>query len=508
METRLMKKVLPALLFALIVPARIFCAQYRISGVSYDITGMTMAAAVSRAVPVDTNAIFPNEDAFAAYIADYTRRLENTRLFDEVKVEYTTRLFDAEADLYLADLHVTLNDNFHLLAAPYPKYNSNTGFEFKLKVRDTNFFGTMQTMTTDLNLNLEEAGGDANMKKIVGDMGMRVGFNFDFNFPFRLGAVNATWINSHALSYTIGYSSPQWNLSTGLGFSIPLGARSSLYLQFTQGFTRSLNAAYINTGDDLYFSENGYLSLPIRLYRIENWADVYYTPYVSATYAWDFDGIDKQNSGLKGPAFSIGHTVSTGRVNWVGNFRDGLSLSTTQYFSYNTGNKALSSKFNAEAKFFKAFEKLNFVGASGDAYFFICVNEAENFGARLRGIRDGQCVSESALVINMDLPIRLFATNFQSNRILRALNFELQVSPFFDAALFKNTGTKRSFAVEDGFYAGGLEVIVHPERWRSIQIRGSVGFDLGRILLSRWIDTSWRPDVSPYEISVGIGLHY
>ena len=69
----------------------------------------------------------------------------------------------------------------------------------------------------------------------------------------------------------------------------------------------------------------------------------------------------------------------------------------------------------------------------------------------------------SLISVNIDFPIRVFSTRFEKNRVLRKLNFEVQVSPFIDFAFVNNKATGTSFSVKDGFYAGGMEVIVFPE---------------------------------------------
>ena len=84
----------------------------------------------------------------------------------------------------------------------------------------------------------------------------------------------------------------------------------------------------------------------------------------------------------------------------------------------------------------------------------------------------------------------------------------MQLSPFIDFALANNKATGTSFSPKDGFYTAGLEMIVFPESWKSIQVRASVGFDVGSYLLKNQLNMNWRSDVSPYEVSVGIGLHY
>ena len=59
------------------------------------------------------------------------------------------------------------------------------------------------------------------------------------------------------------------------------------------------------------------------------------------------------------------------------------------------------------------------------------------------------------------------------------------------------------FSTKDGLYGGGIEVIVHPTKWRSISVRGSLGLDLGQILF----ESEWRSGPKQ-EIEIGIGLHY
>jgi len=503
-----------AVLFGLLVP--VFSSSYRINSVRYIIDGMTKESLVEREVKIDKTIIFPDEVAFAKYIDDYRQRLLNTRLFDEVSVEYSTRLFDEQTDLYIADLTVRLDDSFHFIIVPYPKYDSNSGLTLKLKLKDTNFFGTMKDMSADINFLVKHDEDDTEMKHVVDDMGIEMGINIAFDIPFRLAKLNATWTNSYGISYTIGHSSPEWDTTTGLDFSVPFGRRTSLDFSFAQGFTRNFD--YKKYDDDIYFTEKGTVSLPIVLQRIENWGSVDYTPYVSAKYYWDFNGIDALNEDLASPQLAIGQTIGTSRIDWKNNLRTGLSISTTQSFTYIVQNEKLQPKFSAEFKGFKGFRR---IGIASDIYLFLMMNGTENIGPRLRGIRDKQyfssssgygnvyaCKTSGALAVNLDFPIRVFSTRFEKNRVLRKLNFEVQISPFIDFAFLNNKAAGTSFSVKDGFYAGGLEVIVFPESWKSIQLRASLGIDAGRYFLKRFINTDWRREVSRYELSIGIGLHY
>ncbi|HAH61673.1 MAG TPA: hypothetical protein DCL73_06205 [Treponema sp.] len=492
--------------FLLAVPA--FSSSYRINSVSYNIKGMTRGSVVERNVEVDRTTIFPNEDALAAYLRDYTQQLENTRFFEEIKVDYTTTVPDTD-DFCLVSLTVNLKDSFHFVGVPYPKYDSNSGFLMKLKLKDTNFLGSMNSMSSDINFGFEQDSEDEPLSPIVG-------FNFSFDYPFSLNKLDATWSNDYSFSYTFGDISPEWDASTGLTVSMPISKRCSVDLSFDQGYTRDFD--YSKYGDDTYFSESSELSIPTVIQYIENWGKVYYTPYVSADYYWDFDGISSDDSDFYGPRAAIGQTISTSRINWENNFRNGVSATTSQSFTYNFEKDTLAPKFTVEVKAYKGWK---YAGFCTDVYFFTSVNDTEKIGDRLRGIRDDQyfnsstglgstyaCATPSALVVNLDLPIHLFSTNFTKGKLLSKLNFEVQVSPFVDFALFNNVATGSNFYYKDGFYTAGLEGIVYPSNWRSIQIRASFGVDVGRILLKKWINTDWRDAVSTYELTFGVGLYY
>lgn len=502
------KSILAAVsaLFITAVPA--FSSSYRINSVSYNIKGMTRSSVIERNVDVDRTTIFPDEDAFAAYLRDYTQQLENTRFFEEVKVDYTTTPPDAD-DFCLVNLTVNLKDSFHFVGVPYPKYDSNSGFILKLKLKDTNFLGSMNSMSSDINFALEQDSEEEPLSTVIG-------FNFSFDYPFSVNRLDATWSNDYGITYTIGDSSPEWDATTGLLISVPISKKCSIDLSFDQGSTRDFD--YSKYGDDTYFTESTELSLPIVLQHIESWGNVYYTPYINAKYNWDFDGMSPDDSDLYGPRAAIGQSISTSRVNWENNFRNGLSASTSQSFTYNFENDTLAPKFAVEVKAYKGWEH---AGVCTDIYFFTSVNTTEKIGDRLRGIRDDQyfnsstghgddyaCATPSALVVNLDLPIRLFSTNFTKVKLLSKLNLEAQVSPFIDFALLNNVATGSNFDYKDGFYAAGLEGIVYPANWRSIQIRGSIGVDVGRLFLKKWINTDWRDSVSTYEFTFGVGLHY
>ena len=78
-----------------------------------------------------------------------------------------------------------------------------------------------------------------------------------------------------------------------------------------------------------------------------------------------------------------------------------------------------------------------------------------------------------------------------------------------DIALYRNKATGLNFDYRDGFYAAGIEAIVYPLKWKGMVVRGSFGLDLSQAMpgLKGKLNQDWR-NSKPYEISIGIGLHY
>ena len=137
-----------------------FSERYQISDVTYSLE-KTRENDLKRVVPIDTERIFESEEEFDEYLSDLKQRLLNTRAFDEVEVisnkEQETRDREQETgekakgisdrgqvlkensegeNLFPITYSLLLNchDTKSLLILPYPKYDSNDGLIFKVKV--------------------------------------------------------------------------------------------------------------------------------------------------------------------------------------------------------------------------------------------------------------------------------------------------------------------------------------------------------------------------------------
>ena len=517
-----MRRLIVVLALILVSIVSVNAERFRIATITYVIDGITRQYAIENAVEISTSRIFYSYEELHSYISDIEQKLINQRVFSSsiVNLAYD---FENNDGLTLINLRIFTSDSKHLMIIPYPKYDSNTGLTLKIKVKDMNFLGTMNVLNSDISF---ESGENSD----TGEWENTVGINFAYDYPFRLGPFKTSWNNDFGINYTFGKSKPEFNVSTGFSFELPFDM-FSICLTLTQSIARNFD--YTKYDDELYFTEAAKFSVPITLANIDNWGKVTWSPYVSYAWNWDTDGISTENKDLSSPILSIGHSISTARVNWIGNFRQGVSASAGESIGYNYQKEEFIPKVWAELIGYKAFK---YVGLSGRAYGFAVHNGEEKIGSKLRGIKDDQKFVDtdkkalevpSALVCNIDMPIHIITTDWnkwfaflfgEDSKITKAfhfmhyLDFELQLSPFVDFALTKNEVTGRTFSIQDGFYAAGIEAIVFPQKWRSIEVRASFGVDVGRKVIkkavSKLIDDSWRSGVSAYELYIGIGLHY
>ncbi len=507
--------------FSLFLFSKIFSESYKIEKVVFNIDGKTKERNILKNCPINTDNIFNNKEELDSYIKNYEIELANLRIFENIEIQYTiSEENNTEINEKLTPIILTidLKESFSFLAVPYFKFDSNTGSTIKIKAKDTNFLGSLNTMDFDVNFQIDETDAAEYL----------LGANFMYDFPFSIGIVNTTLINDYTISYTFGNNLPEWDGRLGLNFLLPIN-NINLELELNQYAKRDTSFSIF--GDDIYFTENAKFSVPILLFSNNNVGDIKYTPYISFTYNWDKDGINIKNNDLSSPIGVIGQSLSFGRINCIQNMREGFNFAMTNSLSYNFQRNEFIPYINLEINSHWNFKNssnwfLKRLGINTKLYGFVYIplenNKfyyGEKYGNYLRGIRDEQFFNENtdlfssekalssftAINLCFDFPISLFTTNFTKS-FFKYFNFELQVSPFIDISLGYNRYTKRFFHPRDGFYTAGLELLVYPLKWSSFTVRGCLGVDMGRLL--NIVDTSWRSDVSLYEFSFGIGLHY
>lgn len=510
-----MKKFILFILF--LFPFYCFAQSYHINKVEYFIEGSgfssintTKEYALEQHVSIDTKTIFPNQEEFEEYLTKYVKDLHNTRAFETIEVTY---IFDDELsnyDVFEVILTVSVKDSFHLLALPHMiSYNSNEGWKPKLKAKDSNFIGSLNTMSADFYTVVPFNSDNKSYE---------VGAEFDFNFPFQCSIFDCEWINDYCFSYNFSNDKPEWDAQTGLKISYPF-EKSKLQLELSQYSFQNFD--YLIYDDSTYFKEEVKFSVPIEIFEIPEFSTFTYQPYVNFYYNWDKNGINILNTDLSSPTVSIGNKLLSDNINWYENYRKGISFTLDNenfyYFQRNEFIPFLSLDFNMYYYFdFSDSNWFSKLGTNAHIYSFCYFKNPQStyfygkkIGKQLRGIRDDQVSlnTSSAIIANLDLPFHIFRTNFYSN-LMKYFNCDMQLSPFVDIALTKNEYSGHTFNPADGFYSGGIECLVYPKKWSSFTVRASLGFDIGRMLFPSKLNMDWRQKVSKYELFVGLGLQY
>ncbi len=485
----------------------------KLDSVEYKVDGVTRSDALDRTLDIDSDKRFESEDELVSYVESLKTRLVNLRIFDQVDISYTINASDSDESTspQKVSLLIEVADSKHLLVMPYPKYDSNSGFSFKIKAKDTNFVGTMEELNADLYFETDRSDADVSVieKTIGGD--------FSYSFPFQAGPILFKWNNDDSFSYTFDKSKPEYSFTTGISGNLEFGETASISMVVNQGLSR--NFSYTDLEDELYGFTLTKISVPLVFGRDKLISPVTIAPYIRNASYYDSDGISVENPDIEGFTVAGGVSFDFGGINWLGNFREGITTYADADIGYCFDRKYLVSAVTANITAFKSFKH---AGIGSRVSFFAMNNTQKEFGSLLRGIpnvlyyneyknawnrRVSSVNAQYGIVCNIDVPVHVFTTNF-----LRMFDFEFQLSPFADIALVNNLQTKRVFNPADGYYASGIEFLVYPLKWKSIVVRGSVGFDLGQVFnfesgSAKNMDKYGNASES-YEIFIGIGWHY
>lgn len=508
-----MRKNFSTIIVFLLFLSNLFCEKFIINDTDFDIKtngfkflGKTQESALFMKYPLDKKTVFSSTDEFEKYLDNYKKQLISSRAFDNLVITYTTVDSD-DSEIKHINLFFDILDSHHFLIMPYPKYSSNEGGSLKLKIKDSNFLGTLNTLSSEINLQLDNNGR------------LSPGLALDYNLPFQIGNVNAEWVNDYLVTYTTGDDTPEWNLKSGVSFLIPFNS-ISLKLETYQYFVNELD--YKPFKDNLYFTEEFTVSLPISIFSFENYTNLYYTPLISFNFNWDFDGIDIANNDLASPNIIFGHSLSNKKILWDDCFRSGYDINLVNKFTYNFQRNDFIPYLGFESQLFYSFttsQNRNFLekfGICADIYAFSYMYApgnsyiyGEKIGSRLRGILDNsylgnttpEYTTSTAVVVNLDLPHHIFTTNFAKD----IFNFNFQISPFVDIALIHDRENNAFFSIKKGLYCAGLEFLIYPLKWSSYTVRASAGYDVKKLLKG---EDGFINGLKNPELFFGIGHQY
>ena len=128
--------------------------NYKIRSVEFNSQDKTKVSALKKNIAdINYEKIFATKAEFETYLEEIKQELINTRTLENISYNYSAE-YNSESDTTPADVTYTFSDSTSILVFPKPSFDSNSGIEVKLKLKDTNFLGLLNTLDADFNINL------------------------------------------------------------------------------------------------------------------------------------------------------------------------------------------------------------------------------------------------------------------------------------------------------------------------------------------------------------------
>jgi hypothetical protein len=475
--------------------------NYYIRSIDFDITGSTRDFALRNAAKLKIGERLVGKAALEHYIANKTQLLNNQRVLEEARIEYT---LEETEDGMAVDLLIYARDTYNFIVLPWFEYDTNEGFELTLKARHYNFLGTMNPLRMDFGYKFDEEEKHSFFLDLDSDISFEL---FDYVWTFNFD-------NSFAYNFDEPF---YYKNVTGLSMDLPWKTTVFTF-GFDQGFVlneknEEADAIMLDKGD--YFPDTWYMyselytqwEVPVGL-TVGPFGDLNYTPRVSGKINYRPGGeIGEYRRGLRG---TLAHNLGFSQVNWIGNYRRGLEASIDNSNTYNFFKQDWDVILTLSGTGYLTLT--DFFGMTGRLRYKQWFNTYEDeAGDVLRGIINNDISADYMLSLNMDFPLRLI--RFTPSewwpdiprwlKWMHLLDLDWHWSPFLDLALVHDPDTGRAFSFDDMLASGGLEWIVYPQRWRSIYLRISGGIDIRKAIDAK--DFLRRDNL---EAFIGFGHHY
>jgi len=476
-------------------------AAYVIRSVDFEVKGKTIPFVMRQKIEADGALVgrsFPDLPSLEALIEEKRMVLANERVLESVEARYS--LEEGEDGTVSASIVFTVTDTWNIMAFPIPDYSSDDGFELYVKAKDYNFLGSMESLTLNLSYVYDENS----------DQSFTLYSAFDY--PFKALGLEWSLGVKEDLELWFGEGMAASTTSAGLTLNIPnLGFPASVSL--SQAFHYNEDELTEGESDPLFFSNSLYFnaSMPTGL-ELASLGPISYGFSAGAEANW-WPGEALEVDGRQGLSLTHTDSLSSGRVDWVGNMRTGSSISATSTQRIHLDTSSLTWDLTLTYQFFATL----WGGKAGIAARAQALGRPDTRSGNpitsvpdgLRGIRGDRADAEAALIANLALPIKLF--DFPTHVIIKKdwLDFELQAQPFLDLALAVPDWSSLKPTKDWIWAAGGLEFLVFPKRFRSVIVRAGIGFDALSVLANKSLTApSPRDGASPYEICFTTGLHY
>jgi len=445
----------------------------------YHIDGITQSYILDNYLNFNEKRIFATISELDKYIEDKDHELINQRIFDSGRIEYEIKKISDGPNLVLLDIFV--KDTRNIIVLPYLNYNSNDGLLLSPRGRNYNFLGSMQALSTNLDYRYTAEG--------IHELSL----NSSFSMPFRLW--NLDWVCNVSEDVKYEQNEP---LSFGLGSNL------AVYLPYRGVRWKLAYSQDLNVNKDGIVDEDGYYlgsglslggSIPTGIVIDGN--ELGYSPSISSSISYKLEEpISWDRRGL-GSSFS--QSLGFGRIDWIGNYRQGYNVSISNSNSY---NYLKDDWGNSLAFLLQGHLARDWIGINSRLKGFYQLTDLKSdAGGPLRGIMDDRIDDvESGLYFNIDMPFNMWVW-------FMGRWFEGQLAPFVDAAYFNYKGLENDW--NPLWYSAGLEGFAYLKASRSIYLRVSVGIDVQSILEGGSSAAgSTRYDESRYEVYIGFGHHY
>jgi hypothetical protein len=472
---------------------------------NYNVKGRTLPFVLNIKTELKTGEEIKGKTNFDKFIKDKRQLLINERVLkDNVRIEYAIGEM-TEDGKYPVDLEIYVEDTWNIIALPYPKYSSNYGLELTIKARDYNFLGSMEALRVDIGYRYNQYGQSS------------FSLMLDSGLPFQALGLNWFFDFDNYFDYRPDMSLPFYLRNrTAISLDIPI-KHTTFTLSFAESFI--FNDENMESDIPLYgeFQEGLYLSsvpsiswkIPLGL-EIGEYDELTYNPEIFAVFNHELPSWPLSDNRI-GPILAFNHILYFGRINWIGNFREGIQAEIYNSYSYNFHYANNKNDINN-------FEPWEYYYAMGVVGHFIFIEDRLGFSSRLshrhwlkssdeysgdflRGVYDNDVNAEFIITLNLDLQIRALRIKayewFPESKLMRAFGFDLHINPVIDCAFYKHPLKEISFERENFLLGAGFETIIYPHSFRSMFFRISTAWDFS--------DISKR---TPIELFLGMELHY
>jgi len=474
---------------------------FLINSFDFNVKGWTKPYALIEKAELITGEEITGFANLEKYIQNKTQLIINERVLkDNVLIEYTVEEAIENGSgqkKYPVNLTINVEDTWNIIALPYPKYDTNSGFEITIKARDYNFLGTMSPLRLDIGYINDEEKRNIFTLMLDADIPFRLfglywNFDFDNNFNYQPNK-----------EFHYYYSN-----KTGLSVDIPVG-RSTLNIGFyehiifnEENSDKDKKQLGQNFQEGLYLSSRTQISWKIPTGFKFGDEELTYTPKISAVFNHEISPWILSDT-RKGPFLTFSHVLNVGRVDWIGNFKKGFLAGISNSFNYNfyyleINKEPLTVSLDVTGSGHFIFN--DYLGFSTRVKYRHWFNTySTSAGDTLRGFRDNTIKADYIVSVNFDVPVKVlkFKPSKWFNSKVKVFDFDLHLGPVIDIGIYQEHIENQFLGSGYFLLAAGLEAIIFPDFFRSMFLRVSFGYGL------------LGPEKAKgYELFVGMELHY